>query len=229
MFLEPSRRRFLQAAVAASSAQLLPAQSSNSPAPQAAVNNLSHSPHAIMRSIPIGAVKVRDGFWARRMAVNRDSAIAFTYDQMVQHGRFDNFLRWDGAKRALRAGFHTTHPSGLRAGGDSETYKWIEAASFALDSNDSPELRKNLDEVVRSVIGAQEPSGYLNTYFVEDRAAQRMLPATQVSGHELYNGGHLLLAGIAYYRTTGNRGLLDAGIRYVNDFVLASRGRESPP
>lgn len=51
-----------------------------------------------------------------------------------------------------------------------ETYKWIEAASFALDSNDSPELRKNLDEVVRDLIGAQEPSGYLNTYFVEDRA-----------------------------------------------------------
>jgi DUF1680 family protein len=224
MFLEPSRRRFLQAAVAASSAQLLPAQSSNPSAPQAAVNNLTHSPHAVLRSIPIGAVKVRDGFWARRMEVNRDSAIAFTYDQMAQHGRFDNFLRWDGAKRALRAGFHTTHPSGLRAGGDSETYKWIEAASFALDSKDSPELRKNLDEVVRGVIGAQEPSGYLNTYFVEDHAAQRMLPATQVSGHELYNGGHLLLAGIAYYRTTGNRGLLDAGIRYVNDFLLPNYG-----
>lgn len=224
MSFEPSRRRFIQAAVAASTAQLLPGQSRDRSARQAVVNELTRSPHAAMRAVPICAVKMQDGFWAGRMAVNQDSAITFTYHQMVEHGRFDNFLRWDGPKRSLRAGFHTTHPSGLRAGGDSETYKWIEAASFALDSKDDPELRKSLDKVVREVIGAQEPSGYLNTYFVEDRVPQRMLPATQISGHELYNGGHLLLAGIAYYRSTGNRSLLDAGIRYVNDFLLPNYG-----
>ncbi len=225
MSFDGSRRHFLQTAVAVSTAQLLPGQSTADASPQEkGTNNLTHSPHAVMRTVPIGAVKLADGFWARRMAVNQHSAIPFTYQQMVEHGRFDNFLRWDGPTQALRAGFHTTHPSGLRAGGDSETYKWIEAASYVLDSSNDGELRKNLDEVVREVIGAQEPSGYLNTYFVEERAAQRMLPATQVSGHELYNGGHLLMAGIAYYRATGKRNLLDAGVHYVNDFLLPNYG-----
>jgi hypothetical protein len=70
----------------------------------------------------------------------------------------------------------------------------------------------------------QEPSGYLNTYFVEGRAAVRMLPATQASGHELYNGGHLLAAAIAWHRATADRSLLDAGLRYVDDFILSNYG-----
>jgi uncharacterized protein len=37
--------------------------------------------------------------------------------------------------------------------------------------------------------------------------------------HELYCLGHLLQAAIAYYRATGNRTLLDGGIRYANYMV----------
>jgi uncharacterized protein len=87
-------------------------------------------------------------------------------------------------------------------------------------------LHKSAAQIVRDVIGAQEPSGYLNSYFVEDRAAERMLPTTQISGHELYNGGHLLMAAITYQRATGNSSLLDAGLRYVNDFLLPNYGPE---
>jgi len=223
-----SRREFLSAAGAAACALGVNAQTQEAPSGAAkGVLDLTHSPYAVMRSVPVSAVRLTEGFWARRTNVNRDSAVPFTYQQMVDHGRFDNFVRWDGARQALRAGFHTDHPSGLRAGGDSETYKWIEAACFTLDSAPDAELEHNLKQVVRDVIGTQEPSGYLNTYFVEGRAAERMLPATQISGHEVYNLGHLIQAAVAYQRTTGDRSLLDASVRYADDFLLPRFGPET--
>ena len=44
------------------------------------------------------------------------------------------------------------------------------------------------------------------------------------TGHELYNIGHMLQGAIAYYRATGDRTLLDAGIRFVDDFLLPNYG-----
>jgi hypothetical protein len=51
-----------------------------------------------------------------------------------------------------------------------------------------------------------------------------MLPKTQTGGHELYCIGHLLQGGIAYYRATGDPTLLNAGMRFVDDFLLPGYG-----
>jgi hypothetical protein len=59
---------------------------------------------------------------------------------------------------------------------------------------------------------------------VDDRKSLRMLPQTQTTGHELYNIGHMLQGAIAYYRATGDRKLLDAGIRFVDDFLIPNFG-----
>ena len=78
--------------------------------------------------------------------------------------------------------------------------------------------------MIRQITAAQEPSGYLNTYYVQDRAAKRMLPDIQTSGHELYNIGHLLQASIAYYRATGDPTLLNTGMKFVDGFLLPTYG-----
>ena len=89
--------------------------------------------------------------------------------------------------------------------------------------------------MIRQVVAAQEPSGYLNTYFVESKQSDRMLPKIQTGGHELYCIGHLLQAGIAYYRATGDPTLLNAGVRFVDEFPVTGlwprrriRGPSSP-
>jgi hypothetical protein len=227
MLFEVSRRRFLGSVAAASCAHWAGAAADETGDGGKGVIDLTHSPFARLRTVPLNAVTLNEGFWSKRVKVNRDTAIPVTHDRMTDHGRFDNFLRWDGKRQALREDFHTTHPSGLRAGGDSETFKWLEAASFALASNPPAGLRKSTDEVIADVLGAQEPSGYLNTYFVEGRIPQRMLTETQFDGHELYNCGHLLMAGVANQRATGDRALLDAGLRYVNNFLLPNFGPEA--
>jgi len=88
---------------------------------------------------------------------------------------------------------------------DSDIYKWIEAAGFALQSADSPELRSAVDKDIREIVAAQQADGYLNTYYVLERASQRMEMKVQQHGHELYDIGHLLQGAIAYYRATGDR------------------------
>ncbi len=97
----------------------------------------------------------------------------------------------------------------------------MEAAAWSLQVRPDPKLEATLDELTDTILAAQEPSGYLNTWFVEDRAPLRW--QQQVTGHELYCLGHLLQAGIAYYRSTGKRKLLDGGIRFV-EYLLRDFG-----
>jgi DUF1680 family protein len=127
----------------------------------------------------------------------------------------DNFRRLIGKSTAAQRG---------PVYSDSDVYKWTEAAGFVLQSGERPELRAAVDKITKDVIAAQEPNGYLNTYFVRNHASERMEPKTQEWGHELYNMGHFLQGATAYYRATGDRTLLDAGIRFVNDFLLPNFG-----
>jgi uncharacterized protein len=179
------------------------------------VLNLSHSPYAKLHNVPVSAVTIENGFWGARREVNAAKSIPTMHGLLESNGRMDNFRRLIGKSSAVPIG---------GPGRDSHLYKWVEAVAFTLQSEDRPELHKTTEDVIDLVIATQKPNGYINTYFVDDRAALSMTPDSQQSGHELYCLGHLLQAAIAYYRATGDRKWLDAGIRMVNDFVLASYG-----
>ena len=167
--------------------------------------HLDHSPYAKLRSVPVRAVTMGEGFWSPRMRVNLERSIPSLLELLEQHGVVDNFRRLSGRSSAPRRGPLYT---------DSDLYKWMEAVAFVLQSGDRPELRAQLDRLIDEVVAAQEPSGYLNTYYVEDRARLRF--SEMQRGHELYCLGHMLQAAIAYYRAAGNTRLLDAGVKFVN-------------
>jgi DUF1680 family protein len=100
----------------------------------------------------------------------------------------------------------------------------MESVAFALQSENDPKLREIADSMIHDIVAVQEPGGYLNTYFVEDKKPQRMQQHTQEVGHELYCMGHFLQGAIAYYRATGDATMLDAGIRFVDGFLLPNYG-----
>jgi hypothetical protein len=188
---------------------LLPAALAQAPDVKSrGVIDTTKSPHATLHSVPVEAVKMGDGFWTPRMKVNVERSIPTLLDLMEQHGIVDNFRRLSGRKQVERRGPLYT---------DSDLYKWMEAVAFVLQSGDSPRLRATLDSLIDEVLAAQEPSGYLNTYYVGERESKRF--TEQERGHELYCLGHMLQAGIAYYRATGNRKLLDGGIKFANYLV----------
>ena len=177
---------------------------------------LDRSPHALLNPVPVRAVELGAGFWSERRKMNVERSIPTMLDLLEEHGIIDNFRRLTGRKEAPRRGPVYT---------DSDIYKWMEAVAFVLQSEDHPDLRATMDRLIGEVLAAQEPSGYLNTYYVGDKAALRF--SEMQRSHELYCLGHLLQAAIAYYRATGDRKLLDGGIRYadylVNDFGPAKR------
>jgi hypothetical protein len=181
----------------------------------AGVIDLSRSPFAKLKPVPVRAVVIQDGFWSRRRNINLTSSIPSMRDELVTHGRMDNFLRLVGKSSAPQLG---------PVYSDSDIYKWTEAVGFALQTSDQPQLRKTTDAMISEVVAIQEPDGYLNTYFDGDKKPLRMLYETQTYGHELYNIGHMLQGAIAYYRATGDRTLLDAGIRFVDRFLLPNFG-----
>ena len=181
----------------------------------AGVIDVSNSRYAKLKTIPIRAVVIEDGFWSQRRKTNLVSSLPSMHDELLEHGRMDNFLRLEG---------RSSEPQKGPVYSDSDIYKWMEAAGFQLQTGDNPELRKTTDAMIQNIVAIQEPGGYLNTYYNGDRKPLRMQYDTQTTGHELYCIGHMLQGAIAYYRATGDPTLLNAGMRFVDDFLIPNYG-----
>lgn len=169
------------------------------------VVDTSRSPHARLRPVPIEAIRLMDGFWAPRLEANRRAAIPQMFRLLEEHGVLDNFRRVYGASDAPRRGLLFT---------DSDLYKWVEAASFALASGPDAEIERMLEEAIRVIVPAQREDGYLNTYYVDERYDQRYTRFE--TDHELYCAGHLFQAAIAHHRVTGDRTLLECALRFAD-------------
>jgi hypothetical protein len=144
---------------------LLAAQTAPGEWKSAGIVDVSHSPYAKLHGVPVRAVKMGDGFWTARRKANVEKSIPTLMAELEQHGIVDNFLRLEGKKDVPRRGPLYT---------DSDLYKWMEAVAFVLQSGDQATLRAEFDRLTDIILGAQEPSGYLNTYWSEERAPKRL-------------------------------------------------------
>ena len=181
------------------------------------VLDLNHSLNARLHPVPVQAVHLGEGFWSSRRKVTTERSLPTMLALLEEHGVVDNFRRLSGRKNVPRKGPLYT---------DSDLYKWIEAASWAIASNETAEgdkqrFRAEIESLASDIIAAQEPSGYLNTYYTGDKTRLRFTELTR--SHEDYCLGHLLQAGIAYYRATGSRLLLNGGIRFA-DYIVENFG-----
>ena len=49
---------------------------------------------------------------------------------------------------------------------DTDAYKWLEAAAFCIQIGKGDVLRERADELIALIEHAQQPDGYLDTYFI---------------------------------------------------------------
>lgn len=173
--------------------------------PSAVIVDTSRSLHARLRPVPLTAVTLADGFWAERRRVNREVTLPSQYRQLEQTGRIDNFRRAAGK---------VDIPFQGRYYNDSDVYKWLEAAAWTLTTGDDPALAQMADTVIAEIAAAQQPDGYLNTYFARDQAAERWTNLRDK--HELYCAGHLIQAAVAHHRATGDDRLLRVARRLAD-------------
>ncbi|MGI4790535.1 MAG: beta-L-arabinofuranosidase domain-containing protein, partial [Janthinobacterium lividum] len=162
-----------------------------------------------LKSAPLKAVTIDDTFWSERQRVNREATIPAEYAQCEITGRI----------KAL-----TLAPvSDQHIFWDSDVAKWIEAASYSLATHPDSEAEALVDDVVRLLADAQQPDGYLNTYFTTVAPERRW--ANLRDDHELYCAGHLIEAGVAHFQATGKTALLDVVRRYA-DYIGSVFGTE---
>ncbi len=97
---------------------------------------------------------------------------------------------------------------------DSDVAKWIEAASHCLRYYPDPDLESLVDAVIDHVAQAQQPDGYLNTYFTIKNPRGRWTNLRD--NHELYSAGHFIEAGVAHFQATGKGKLLEMVVRLAD-------------
>lgn len=97
---------------------------------------------------------------------------------------------------------------------DSDAYKWLEAVGYSLMWHPDPELEKIADGAIDDICDAQQPDGYLDTYYIINGLEKRF--TNLMDNHELYCLGHMIEAAVVYYQATGKRKLLDTAIGYID-------------
>jgi DUF1680 family protein len=175
----------------------------------AAVVIVSFAPAAVradrLTAVPFQEVHITDGFWSKRIDTNRTATIEANLRKCESTGRIRNFA----IAGKLEEGKH----KGLLFD-DSDLYKVLEGIAYTLSSQRDAELEKRTDAIIDKIAAAQQPDGYLNTYYTLVKPEERWKNIQY--GHELYCAGHLIEAAVAYHQATGKRKLLDVAIKLAD-------------
>ena len=164
------------------------------------------NPARKVNQVDFSQVTISDSFWAPRLEKHASATLPVCIDQIEnQTGRMQNFIN-----AANGTGSH----SGIFFD-DSDVYKAMEGMAYSLVVKPDDALEAKLDEWVDNIAGAQQDDGYINTYFTLTDNPRW----TDMDKHEMYCAGHLIEAGIAYYKARGKSKLLDVGRRMADHMM----------
>jgi uncharacterized protein len=171
------------------------------------VNAFSQAPLQKIEPVSFSQVNITDNFWKPKIdKVATKTLAACIYQTEVATPRIKNFERVARAKGEPHEGIFYD---------DSDVFKALEAMAYSLKTHPSAEMEKKCDEWIDKIAAAQQPDGYLNTWYTLKGLQDRY---TDMSMHEDYNAGHMIEAGVAYFNATGKRKLLDVCIKWADHF-----------
>mgnify|MGYP002654189821 CR=1 FL=1 len=144
--------------------------------------------------INFSQVNVTDAFWKTKIdKVATKTLAACIYQTEEATPRLRNFERVARNKGEQHEGIFYD---------DSDVFKALEAMAYSLKTHPNAEMEKKCDEWIDKIAAAQQPDGYLNTWYTLKGLQDRY---TDMSMHEDYNAGHMIEAAVAYYNATGKR------------------------
>ena len=158
-----------------------------------------------LRPISFAQVEIDDEFWSKRQQTNRTATLPHLFEELERAGNIPNLrLAAEGKREGYQGPVYM----------DSDLYKALEAAAYVLKRYPDDPIRVKVDEVIDILERAQQPDGYLNSYF------QVVAPDKRWSNlrdwHELYCAGHLIEAAVAHYHATGSERLLNIARRFAD-------------
>ncbi len=170
--------------------------------------NMSASDYAY-RPVSFVDVSIEDGFWKPRIDTAVYVTIPYDFDKCESTGRIDNFAKAGGLMPGKHEGIYYD---------DSDVFKVVEGAAYALQVAPNPELDSYLDDLIDQFAAAQEADGYLYTARTIDpvNPPEPCGPerwSNLAVNHELYNVGHMYEAAAAHHEATGKRNFLDIALK----------------
>lgn len=158
------------------------------------------------------AVRIEDSFWSSYQKLIREVVLPYQWE--VLNDRIPD-AEQSHAIENLRIA------AGLQDGDfkgyffqDSDVAKWLEAVAYCLYANPNAEMEAIADSAIELIGKAQQPDGYLNSYFTISAKGKRWTNLYEC--HELYVAGHFIEAGVAWFQATGKRNLLDIVCRLAD-------------
>ena len=171
-----------------------------------AITNNSESPFVKLKSINFGDCKWNDGFWADKVKTAADKMLPYMGDLLcgdIGHG-LNNFKIAAGEKEGEHKGFYWH---------DGDFFKFMEAKMYVYGITKNESMLKELDEYIGVIGRAQEDDGYIHTHVQITEGVDRF---ENRKYHEMYNFGHLFIAGSVHYRITGQTNFLDIAVKQAD-------------
>lgn len=166
----------------------------------------------MLKSLPLRDIQIDDAFFASRIGMARDTAIPYMWEALndripgvAPSGCIANFAIAAGEREGKFTGFVFQ---------DSDLWKWIEGVAYSLATHPDAELESRADGAIALAGRAQQPDGYLDTFYIINGLEKRFTNLRD--NHELYVAGHMFEAAAAYFAATGKRTILDMACRFAD-------------
>lgn len=167
----------------------------------------AQTPATKIEFVNFSKVNITDNFWKPKIDKVAVVTIPVCIDQTeFKTPRLRNFEKVARKKGEKHEGIFYD---------DSDVYKALEAIAYSLKTHPDKKLEAKADEWIEKIAAAQQPDGYLNTFYTLNEPQNRY---TDMSMHEDYNCGHMIEAAVAYYNVTGKRNFLNVAIKWANHF-----------
>ena len=171
----------------------------------------------VLEAHSFSQIKITDSFWKPKLEKVAKSALpASIYQTEINTGRIRNFEKAGRKQGEDHEGIYYD---------DSDVYKALEAIAYSLQNIPDAALEQKADEWIAKIASAQEPDGYINTFYSLTGLDKRW---QDMEKHEDYCAGHLMEAGVAYFQATGKRLLLDVAIRMADHIDTQFRQANKP-
>lgn len=167
------------------------------------------------QEIAVKQVEIRDSFWSQFQEKIIDVVIPF--QEKVLNDEVEGVAKSHAIENfRIAAGLSEGEFYGM-VFQDSDVAKWLEGVAYSLAVKPDAELEARTDAIIDIIEKAQQPDGYLDTYFIIKEPEHRWQNLQEC--HELYCAGHMIEAAVAYYQTTGKDKLLKVAEKMADHIV----------
>ncbi len=169
-------------------------------------SQLKSDSHKNLEAVSFSDIKIEDEFWSSRISAHKKNTLKACLDKCESTGRISNFAK---AGKLLKGEFEGIYYN------DSDVYKVIEGIAYSLINGPDQELERRADQIIDYIAAAQEKDGYLFSYFTLVNPDEKW---TNMAKHEMYCGGHLIEAAIAYHQATHKTKLLTVACKLADHY-----------